>query len=265
MKARGIEMKKTAILLLIILLAMSISCCHQKENASESGAKATPPEAAVSDTESGMLNGRDANLSGAAMLADFTVLSQLPELPTGCEVTSLTMALNYCGVEADKCDIADNYLDKGVVGTVDFRVAFEGDPRDEYSYGCYAPVLLNAANRYLEAQDSDLRAKDLTGTAFEQLLSYIDSGIPVIVWGTVDCEEPVNRISWEIDGEELKWYSPEHCMVLIGYDDRQVTVADPLKGATATFDRELFKARYNDLFQQAIVIEKGDSPADTAE
>ena len=96
--------------------------------------------------------------------------------------------------------------------------------------------------------------KDITGVEFEQLFSYLDENIPVIVWGTVDCEEPVNRTTWVVDGKELRWYSPEHCMVLVGYGDTQVTVADPLKGALVSFDRETFKSRFYALFQQAIVI-----------
>ena len=75
----------------------------------------------------------------------FTAICQYPELPTGCEVTSLSMVFNHYGHPCDKCDIADYYLTKGEVGTVDFHEAFEGDPRDESSYGCYANVIVKAA------------------------------------------------------------------------------------------------------------------------
>ena len=43
-----------------------------------------------------------------AYIDNFPCLNQLPELPTGCEVTSLTMVLNYLGYDADKTDIAAN-------------------------------------------------------------------------------------------------------------------------------------------------------------
>ena len=261
-------MKKTAILLLALITALSMACCQQKENTSATEAAATPDqsqterytEPGAADTTAAPVDNtlsaseQDAIVGNTVTLENFPTINQLPELPTGCEVTSLTMALNYCGVSADKCDIADNYLEKGEVGTVDFRVAFEGDPRDENSFGCYAPVIEKAANSYLEAHGSQLRAEDITGVEFEQLFSYLDENIPVIVWGTVDCEEPVNRTTWVVDGKELRWYSPEHCMVLVGYGDTQVTVADPLKGALVSFDRETFKSRFYALFQQAIVI-----------
>lgn len=188
-------------------------------------------------------------------LASFQAICQYPELPTGCEMTSLTMVLNYNGIPADKCDIADNYLDKGPVGTVDFRQAFEGDPRDESSYGCYAPVAVNAANRYLQAVQSGLRAADLSGTEFEELFSYIDTGIPVIVWGTQDCAEGHYSVTWNVNGVDLTWYSPEHCMVLVGYEEGLVWVADPIYGDVRNYDREIFKSRYEELYRQAVVVQ----------
>ena len=35
---------------------------------------------------------------------------QNPELPNGCEITSLCMLLRYLGFDADKCILADRYL-----------------------------------------------------------------------------------------------------------------------------------------------------------
>lgn len=181
-------------------------------------------------------------------------ISQYPELPTGCEMTSLTMVLNFYGLNADKCDISDNYLDKGSVGTVDFHVAFEGDPRDGSSYGCYAPVVVNTANRYLSSKQSSLKAYDMSNTELEELFKYIDSGVPVIVWGTQDCKAGYNNVSWNVGGKELNWITPEHCMVLVGYDDKSVSVADPIYGDVRSYDRQLFKSRYATLYKQAVVI-----------
>ena len=38
------------------------------------------------------------------------LILQNPELPNGCEITSLCMLLRYLGFDADKCLLADNYL-----------------------------------------------------------------------------------------------------------------------------------------------------------
>lgn len=186
---------------------------------------------------------------------DLQPICQYPELPTGCEITSLAMALNYNGIPADKCDLADHYLDKGEVGTVDFRIAFEGDPRDESSYGCYSPVIVNTANRYLQAVQSDLEAIDISGGELEDLFTYIDAGVPVIVWGTLDCAEGHYSVTWNVGGEDLTWYTPEHCMVLVGYEDGQVWAADPVYGDVRNYDINIFRSRYEALYRQAIVIQ----------
>lgn len=188
-------------------------------------------------------------------LADFKVISQLPELPTGCEVTSLTMVLNHLGINADKLDIADNYLTKGEYGVTDPRKAFVGDPRtEENSRGCYAPVLVEAANKYLSAKGSDKTAKDISGGELEKLFPYIDKGIPIIVWGIMDCQKSEVVSIGEADGQTLNWVRPEHCMVLTGYSDTEITEADPYYGTVKTYSREQFKSGYNDLFKQAIAI-----------
>ncbi len=42
--------------------------------------------------------------------ADFEIIRQMPELPTGCEITALTMMLNYYGYSVDKMTMASEYL-----------------------------------------------------------------------------------------------------------------------------------------------------------
>ncbi len=41
---------------------------------------------------------------------DMENILQNPELPTGCEITSLTILLRYYGFDAEKTDMAKNYL-----------------------------------------------------------------------------------------------------------------------------------------------------------
>lgn len=195
------------------------------------------------------------NTSGT--LDGFKAISQLPDLPTGCEVTSLTMALNYKGVSADKNDIANNYLEKGKAGETDPKEKFIGNPTGSGSenFGCYAPVIVKTANKYLQAKNSSLKAKDVSGGELESLFSYIDKGTPVIVWGTIDCQEAKNTVTWTVNGKEVKWYSPEHCMCLCGYSENKISVGDPMKGSVVEYDIKSFKKAYNSLFKQAVVIE----------
>ncbi len=188
-------------------------------------------------------------------LINITAISQYPELPTGCEVTSLAVVLNYYGIDIDKCEIGDSYLDKGDVGTVDFHEAFEGDPRDESSFGCYAPVIVKAAEKILSERQSQLTVSEVSGSELEALFAYTDKDIPVIVWGTQNCQQGQYTVTWNVDGKDLTWFSPEHCMVLAGYSDSSVWVADPIYGEIKQYDINVFKSCYDSLYKQAIVIQ----------
>lgn len=245
------QMKKTVI---VLLTAVWLLCgCRAKETNSISVTTApaeTAPSAAVT---TGVVPTQQINGETVTCIA-IEPLCQLPELPTGCEVTSLATVLHFYGVPVDKCAIGDSYLDKGEVGSVDFRKAFVGDPRDEDAYGCYAPVIVNAANRILEERGVPLHAEQVNGLELEALFPYIDNNIPVIIWGTLDCRESAPTVVWNVDGEELQWIYPEHCMVLAGYSSDTVWVCDPMSGQMKEYDRELFRAGYHALLQQAVVI-----------
>ncbi|MCI9198659.1 MAG: C39 family peptidase [Lachnospiraceae bacterium] len=181
---------------------------------------------------------------------------QYPELPTGCEVTSLTMALRFAGYDVSKEELADRYLDKTTPGSVSYKEAFWGDPRQAESFGCYAPVIVNAANKYLAEKESQMQAYDLTGTSLDDVLTEVRMGSPVIVWGSMYInEEIVFSYGWEIDGETVTWPSNEHCMLLIGFDmeNDSVIVCDPLEGVVS-YDKGAFQHHYEILGQQAIVI-----------
>ena len=183
---------------------------------------------------------------------------QNPELPTGCEVTSLTMAVNFLGIGVNKTTLADHYLEKSKVHTVSFRRKFAGDPRNTWSYGCFAPVIAECSHKFLDnIPGRKFEITDLTGAEFEDLLRITDTGTPVIVWGTMYMKAPVYTKTWKDaeTGEEVTWPGYEHCMLLTGHDEERGTVFvnDPLIGQV-TYDRKLFEKRYIQLEQQAVAI-----------
>lgn len=193
-------------------------------------------------------------------------LFQSPELPTGCEATSLTMILNFLGYNVSKTDIAKNYLPKsnnfytynGKNYGPDFRTTFPGNPFTNNGYGCFAPAIIKTANNYFSnnGNKEEVTVKDLSGCVPSVLYDYIDEGIPVIVWATMYMMSPSFGESWYTpSGDLLTWINHEHCLVLNGYDDKNVTLCDPLVGVT-TYSRNLFETRFEQLGSQAIVITK---------
>ncbi|MCR5166702.1 MAG: C39 family peptidase [Oscillospiraceae bacterium] len=195
---------------------------------------------------------------------------QYPELPTGCEVTSLTMLLNHMGFSVTKLAISRKYLpkmdfvyDNGRVIGADFHTVFAGDPESKHqAYGCYAPCITETANAYFKSKnkDKEFKAHDITGTAFDDLLTnYIDKDIPVLIWITSDGLHPsFPTDKWTTaDGKIVQWIAYEHCVVLTGYDKDNdlVYVADPLVGNTS-YSLKTLRLRYIELGQQAVYIEK---------
>ena len=186
-----------------------------------------------------------------------------PSLPTGCEATALTIALQYDGFSAEKTDIAKTYLPKMLFYTLnniyygaDFQYVFPGDPMTSYGYGCYAPAIVATANAYFTAQKNASYAENLSGTSFEDLFPYIAAGRPVVFWGTMGMRAPETGGSWTTpEGDTATWVSHEHCLVLTGYDKNAgtVSVADPLRG-NVTYDLNLVAQRYNQMGKQAVII-----------
>lgn len=191
---------------------------------------------------------------------------QSPELPTGCEVTSLSILLEHMGYNANKVTLARNYLPKqdfywenGIYYGADFRTVFAGDPESPYSYGCYAPCIVITANRYLANVGADKKAYDVSGKSFESLMtSYIDKDKPVLIWITSsDLHESELTSVWTTPaGERVQWRSYEHCVVLTGYDKEKglVYVSDPMIGNTAYSYNKLVQ-RFNEMGKQAVTIE----------
>lgn len=183
-------------------------------------------------------------------------LAQNPELPTGCEITSLTTVLNYYGFNVSKVTMAKDYLSKAEA-PANFWKVFLGDPTKKTGFGCYAQPITDAANKYFKAQNANFVAKNISGTSFEKLLSMVENGSPIVIWGTMSMKKPYTTYKWTIGGETIQWIAPEHCLVLIGYDiDRGVAIlSDPQKGIVS-YKLDTVKARYIALYSQCVVLEE---------
>ena len=191
---------------------------------------------------------------------DVDYIYQCPELPTGCEITSLTMLLNYLGFDVSKTDLADNYLEKDYMCTVSFNDAFIGDPRWDGGYGCFSPVIVRSAQKYLDTQHNGYKylVENISGTKFEDLYEYIANDNPVIIWCSMSLMDIYKNYCYTAsDGNDVYWYDNEHCMLLTGYDKNEgtVTAADPLEGLML-YNSERFEYIYNQLGKQAVIIRK---------
>ena len=193
---------------------------------------------------------------------DTTVILQRPELPEGCEVTSLAILLNSIGHTVSHTYLADNFLPQGEVGKTSFYKANVGNPRNGgRAYGCYAPVIVKTANNYLYEYDSFYRAYDLTGYDVKELYYQLSQGHSAVTWITMDFADTYVKSPWNIDGEKLYWKYPLHCVVVTGYDMEkgEVYICDPLKKNPVTVKMELFEERWRQMESQAVILRQSIS------
>lgn len=185
------------------------------------------------------------------------VIKQFPELPTGCEATALTMLLRAFDVSITKQEAANKiprvalpYYKNGIRYGGDPNKGFVGNPYSAYSYGVFEKPILQVIDKYLPG-----RAEDLTGKSFNELLGVLKGGRPVMIWATINMDNVVYKQSWKLaTGQNFKWPSKEHAMVLIGYDDTYVYVNDPYTGNEKKYKREVITNRYNTLGKKAVTI-----------
>ena len=140
-------------------------------------------------------------------------ISQLPDMPSGCEVVSVTMMLNYAGVAVTKEEVAARmpYDD-------DPNLGFNGSLYDwgDYWYGgvIWPPALLDLVVSFKGS------AEDLTGQSWERIQAKIDAGRPVCIWFRAD--------------------GLDHCVLLTGYGKDWIWLNDPLNEENTSMPLDLF-------------------------
>ena len=129
--------------------------------------------------------------------------------------------------------------------------------------GCYAPVIERAISKTI--QGKALKATAVYGKTVEELCElYIDNDIPVIFWATMNMAKPYSGREISYDGKIIRWVAPEHCLLLVGYDDNNYIFRDPLKTETVTYyPKQSVNTAYLGMGAQAVVVEainpqKGD-------
>ena len=194
---------------------------------------------------------------------DVPIVMQNPDLPNGCEITSLTAVLNYYGMNVSKLEMADTYLPKQGFRMVNGQRfgpnpahAFAGNPR-EAKTGMYvfAAPIIKAAEAVIADKQADLRVTDMSGKSKEEILQVVQDGIPVVVWVTLDLSPPKLNKGWIFEGESVQreGYNNLHAVVLTGHLDGKVVVMDPLKGYV-TYNEDQFFNSYQELGTQAIAV-----------
>lgn len=186
-------------------------------------------------------------------IMNFPVISQMPELARGCEVTVLAMLIQSSGKAVDKMTLADQ------IEKVPFRDGvYRGNPNkgfvgnietfDESGYAVYHGPVYNLARQYMDAVD-------LTGRPWLDVEKKIVAGKPVwvIVTSTFRPLPEEEWETWQTKDGPVKITYREHAVLVTGFDPDSVYVNDPLDGKkNKKLDRKAFIQGWEQFGGQAI-------------
>ena len=189
------------------------------------------------------------------MINGVPTINQYPNYPTGCESIALTILLRYYGVNVS-ADTIISSLKKGDIPYYDNNVRYGGNPEIEFigspysydSYGVYNGPIADVANQFKAG------ATVRSGMPFDEVLNLVKNNVPVIVWTSMNLAVPYVTNSWiyKPTGETINWKSQEHAVVLIGYNNDNVIISDPLRGSIRYQSRSVFESRYNYYGKRAV-------------
>lgn len=253
----------TAVILCVVIFAG----VYTREIAADRYVPSARDESSGKETLKGRRGGmgEEGQTAEEYQIEDFEILLQMPELPTGCEITAMTMVLNYYGFDVDKVTMAEQYLptapaefyydSDGELHGADLNRYFVGDPATEQGYICGAGAIRTAANKYLQQNSRFLRAIDKTGASAEEIYHRVSQDVPVVVWVTINMEERQKAEGWKTEtGEYVDWGNNDHGAVLIGYTEDTVTIADPIAGKVV-YSREKFEEIYKSRGKQCVFLQ----------
>ncbi|RHW42583.1 hypothetical protein D1B31_03030 [Neobacillus notoginsengisoli] len=196
--------------------------------------------------------------TSAAKLLNVPLIAQKPELPTGCEVTSLAMALNYYGVKVSKGTLAKKmpYDSTKLVRNSNGSIRIWGDPNVGFignPFGNGYTINPGPLKKLLDQYRPG--GINLTGKNFSEVEAHVKNGAPVLVWITLDYEMPSAR-SWKTaSGKTISAPRPLHCVVVTGVDANYVYFNDSdAAKKNVKVPKSKFMSVYNAMGKRALVV-----------
>lgn len=192
------------------------------------------------------------------------LIYQKPELPNGCEVTSLAMALGAAGCPADKVSLYQtclpaqkfSYSGNDRFGP-DPEECYAGDAASERGgWYCFEDPIVQAAQSWIRQSESHCRVRKVSGLNEKKLRDYAKKEVPLVVWVTQDYEMPtISSFTWIMpNGCSCEPYGNLHCVVLAGMDGSDYRIADPLRG-WQTVNPDVFWQSFDAMGRRAVCVQ----------
>lgn len=151
------------------------------------------------------------------------VICQNPELPTGCEMTAVTMMLRYAGVNINKFQVAAE-----TPRSSNGDYGFVGNPYSTSGWWVFPTGIAPVVNRHLGHSDI------LTGTSLQNIQQHLLNGHLVVVW--------MANMNGFIN----------HAIALTGYNNGGFTYNNPWTGRKEAMSYGEFYSHWNADRQRAL-------------
>ena len=182
--------------------------------------------------------------------------NQMPDLPNGCEVTSLSMLMNYYGIKVSKNELAetiqhvDSFTDGG---------KYRGNPHQGFvghmtianaGWCVYNEPLYNVARKYTS------HIENITGSNFLSLLKLVSNGHPVMIITTTTFNKVNNMQTWDTNTGKVNVTPSSHACVITGYSKpkKVIYVNNPYGYKNQPVNWKNLQASYNQQGRQALYI-----------
>lgn len=187
---------------------------------------------------------------------DVPLENQMPDLPNGCEVTSLSMLMNYYGIKVNKNELAEN------IQHVDFFTdggKYRGNPNQGFvghmsianaGWCVYNGPLYNVARKYTT------HIENITGSVFLSLLKLVSNGHPVLIITTTTFNRVNDMQTWDTNTGKVNVTPSSHACVITGYSKpkKVVYVNNPYGYKNQPVNWKNLQASYNQQGRQALYI-----------
>lgn len=182
-------------------------------------------------------------------------------LENGCEVTALSMLLNFYDYDTDKNQLADllNYVplyeDEAQTIHGNPHEGFVGNIYEGYdAMGVAVEPISDVAEKIISDQQKVVASSE---TSFAELAKVVQSGTPVWVVTTVDFQVPTadDFQTWQTTNGTIKVSPLCHAAVITEVDDEHVYVNDPYGYKNRTVDRSDFEKIFQLMGSESLYLQ----------
>lgn len=158
-------------------------------------------------------------------LNNVPLIGQRPQLPTGCEITAVTMMINY----ASKKKYTKIYMAKKMPRSSNPNKGFVGNPFKKSGWYIFPPALMKLVRHYLGS------SKLFTGKSTAFLKNYLKTK-----------KRPIVVYVGKIDG------FPNHAVTVTGFSKSRIYFNDPWTDKRTSLSNKKFEFHRNYVHKKAI-------------